>query len=103
MLRTLKLAMVLVCAAMLPLPAAAQAIKLGELNSYKTFPAFLEPYKKGMDLAVEDEVVTRMAPGLIGGSMDFLQLRARYRVAGRVGARPFDFEAPGAAETFRGR
>ena len=54
MLRTLKLAMVLVCAAMLPLPAAAQAIKLGELNSYKTFPAFLEPYKKGMDLAVEE-------------------------------------------------
>lgn len=56
-----------------------------------------------MDLAVEDEVVTRMAPGFIGGSMDFLQLRARYRVAGRVGARRFDFEAPGAAETFRGR
>ena len=29
-------------------PAAAQApIKLGELNSYKVFPAFLEPYKKG--------------------------------------------------------
>ena len=56
-----------------------------------------------MDLAVEDEVVTRMAPGFIGGSLDFLQLRARYRVAGRVGARRFDFEAPGAAETFRGR
>src|SRR5437764_9434815 len=34
--------------------AAAQPIKLGELNSYKTFPAFLEPYKKGMDLAVEE-------------------------------------------------
>jgi hypothetical protein len=56
-----------------------------------------------MDLAVEREVVTRTAPGFIGGSMDFLQLRARYRVAGRVGARRFDFEAPGAAETFRGR
>src|SRR5437764_13633098 len=34
--------------------ASAQPIKLGELNSYKTFPAFLEPYKKGMDLAVEE-------------------------------------------------
>ena len=33
--------------------AMAQPIKLGELNSYKTFPAFLEPYKKGMELAVE--------------------------------------------------
>jgi hypothetical protein len=57
-----------------------------------------------MDLAVEgDQVVTRMSPGFIGGSMDFLQLRARYRVEGRAGGRRFDFEAPGAAETFRGR
>ena len=28
-------------------------IKIGELNSYKAQPAFLEPYKKGMELAVE--------------------------------------------------
>ncbi len=38
-------------------PAAALAqgsIKLGELNSYKTFPAFLEPYRKGWELAVEE-------------------------------------------------
>jgi branched-chain amino acid transport system substrate-binding protein len=34
--------------------ASAQAIKIGELNSYKVFPAFLEPYKKGMELAVEE-------------------------------------------------
>src|SRR5258708_24174073 len=35
--------------------ANAQApIKLGELNSYKVFPAFLEPYKKGWELAVEE-------------------------------------------------
>ncbi|MBV8032595.1 MAG: ABC transporter substrate-binding protein [Betaproteobacteria bacterium] len=32
----------------------AQTIKLGELNSYKVFPAFLEPYKKGMELALEE-------------------------------------------------
>ena len=32
----------------------AQPIKLGELNSYKTFPAFLDPYRKGMELAVEE-------------------------------------------------
>ena len=31
--------------------ASGQPIKLGELNSYKTFPAFLEPYRKGMELA----------------------------------------------------
>ncbi|MDH1291453.1 ABC transporter substrate-binding protein [Comamonas terrigena] len=35
-------------------PAWAQAVlKIGEINSYKAMPAFLEPYKKGMDLAVE--------------------------------------------------
>jgi branched-chain amino acid transport system substrate-binding protein len=36
-------------------PALAQAtIKIGEVNSYKVQPAFLEPYKKGMELAVEE-------------------------------------------------
>ena len=34
--------------------AAAQTIKIGELNSYKVFPAFLEPYRKGMELALEE-------------------------------------------------
>ncbi|MBV6271359.1 ABC transporter substrate-binding protein [Alcaligenaceae bacterium CGII-47] len=32
---------------------AADTIKIGELNSYKTQPAFLGPYKKGMELALE--------------------------------------------------
>ncbi|MFT3717845.1 ABC transporter substrate-binding protein [Pseudorhodoferax sp.] len=36
-------------------PAHAQGvIRIGEINSYKAQPAFLEPYKKGMDLAVEE-------------------------------------------------
>lgn len=37
--------------------AQAQAqgvIKIGEVNSYKAQPAFLEPYRKGMELAVEE-------------------------------------------------
>ncbi len=34
--------------------AWAQPIKVGELNSYKVFAAFLEPYKKGWELAVEE-------------------------------------------------
>lgn len=35
--------------------AMAQGIiKIGEINSYKAQPAFLEPYKKGMELAVEE-------------------------------------------------
>ncbi len=41
--------------ALLPLAALAQAtVRIGEVNSYKAQPAFLEPYKKGMELAVEE-------------------------------------------------
>lgn len=48
-------ATVLVLAAAPSTPALAQGtIKLGELNSYKVFPAFLDPYKKGWELAVEE-------------------------------------------------
>jgi branched-chain amino acid transport system substrate-binding protein len=37
------------------LPASAQnTIRIGELNSYKSQPAFLDPYKKGMDLAIDE-------------------------------------------------
>src|SRR5438045_5866006 len=36
-------------------PAVAQdTVKIGELNSYKAQPAFLEPYKRGWQLAVEE-------------------------------------------------
>ena len=44
-----------VLAAGLAAPASAQdTIRIGELNSYKAFPAFLEPYKKGWQMAVEE-------------------------------------------------
>src|SRR5262249_57281397 len=33
---------------------AQNTVKIGELNSYKAQPAFLEPYKRGWELAVED-------------------------------------------------
>ena len=33
---------------------AQNAIRIGEINSYKAQAAFLDPYKKGMDLAVEE-------------------------------------------------
>jgi branched-chain amino acid transport system substrate-binding protein len=45
---------------------AAQAqntIKIGEINSYKAQPAFLEPYKKGWELAVEE---VNAAGGVMG-------------------------------------
>jgi branched-chain amino acid transport system substrate-binding protein len=51
-------------------PAAAQGtIKLGELNSYKTFPAFLEPYKKGWELAVEE---VNAAGGVFGRKIEIV-------------------------------
>lgn len=40
--------------ALIPAVHAQGVIKIGELNSYKAQPAFLEPYKKGMELAVEE-------------------------------------------------
>jgi branched-chain amino acid transport system substrate-binding protein len=49
--------------------AIAQPIKLGELNSYKTFPAFLEPYKKGMELAV-DEI--NRSGGVLGRPLELI-------------------------------
>jgi branched-chain amino acid transport system substrate-binding protein len=42
---------VLVCE---PAAWAQGVIKIGEINSYKAQPAFLEPYKKGMELALEE-------------------------------------------------
>ena len=44
-----------VLVAALAAPAAAQQmIKIGELNSYKVFSAFLDPYKKGMAMAIDE-------------------------------------------------
>ena len=42
---------------------AQDTIKIGELNSYKAQPAFLEPYKKGWELAVEE---VNAAGGVLG-------------------------------------
>ena len=51
----LRLAGMTAAAACLGGSAFAQGtIKIGELNSYKAQPAFLDPYKKGWELAVEE-------------------------------------------------
>jgi len=68
-------------------------IKVGELNSYKVFPAFLEPYKKGMELALEEinrsggvagrklELITRDDGGTPGDAVRVAEeLIARERV-----------------------
>ena len=49
--------------------AQAQAVKIGELNSYKVFPAFLEPYKKGMELALEE---INAAGGVLGRKLELV-------------------------------
>jgi hypothetical protein len=47
-------------------PAQAQdTIKIGEMNSYKNFAAFLEPYKKGWELAVEQARRSRSSAATI--------------------------------------
>jgi branched-chain amino acid transport system substrate-binding protein len=59
----------LLAAAAFALPSQAQTIKLGELNSYKVFPAFLEPYKKGMELALEE---VNAAGGVLGRKLELV-------------------------------
>lgn len=49
------LALAGVLAAGVTVPASAQdTIKIGEMNSYKAFPAFLEPYKLGWHMAIDE-------------------------------------------------
>ena len=48
---------------------AQSVIRIGEINSYKAQPAFLEPYKKGMDLAI-DEV--NAAGGIDGRKLELI-------------------------------
>ncbi|MET0732562.1 MAG: ABC transporter substrate-binding protein [Casimicrobiaceae bacterium] len=73
--------------------AHAQPIRIGELNSYKQFPAFLEPYKKGMELAQAEinaaggvngrmiEVITRDDNGTPGDAVRVAEeLLAREKV-----------------------
>ena len=48
---------------------AQGTVKIGEVNSYKVQPAFLEPYKKGMELAVEE---INAAGGLNGRKVELI-------------------------------
>ena len=48
---------------------AQDVIKIGEINSYKAQPAFLEPYKKGMELAVEE---INAAGGVLGKKLEVI-------------------------------
>ena len=48
---------------------AQDTIKIGEINSYKAQPAFLEPYKKGWELAVEE---VNAAGGVLGKKLQVI-------------------------------
>lgn len=48
---------------------AQGVLRIGEINSYKAQPAFLEPYKKGMELAVEQ---INAAGGLNGKKVELI-------------------------------
>jgi branched-chain amino acid transport system substrate-binding protein len=51
-------------------PVLAQnTIKIGELNSYKGAPAFLDPYKRGIELAL-DEI--NASGGVLGRKLEFI-------------------------------
>jgi branched-chain amino acid transport system substrate-binding protein len=64
------IALVAVAATALSARAHAQdTIKIGELNSYKSQPAFLEPYKRGIELAV-DEI--NKSGGVLGKTLDVI-------------------------------
>ena len=49
--------------------AQQKTIKIGEINSYKAHPAFLEPYKKGMELALEE---VNAAGGVLGRKLELI-------------------------------
>lgn len=48
---------------------AQGTVKIGEVNSYKAQPAFLEPYKKGMELAIEE---VNKAGGVLGKKLELV-------------------------------
>jgi branched-chain amino acid transport system substrate-binding protein len=51
-------------------PASAQqTVRVGELNSYKAQPAFLEPYRKGLELGVEE---VNAAGGMLGKKLELV-------------------------------
>jgi branched-chain amino acid transport system substrate-binding protein len=59
---------VLLCS-MAAAASAQGTIRIGELNSYKAFPAFLEPYRKGWTLAVEE---INAAGGVNGSKLEIV-------------------------------
>src|SRR5690606_18255081 len=58
-----------VLATILGVAHAQDVIRIGELNSYKTQPAFLGPYRMGMELAIEQ---VNAAGGVNGRKLELI-------------------------------
>lgn len=52
-----------------PVALKGEPVKIGELNSYKAQPAFLEPYKKGIELALEE---VNASGGVMGRKLEIV-------------------------------
>ena len=48
---------------------AQEAIRIGEINHYKRLPAFAEPYRKGIELALEE---INAAGGVLDRPLEFI-------------------------------
>src|SRR5690606_2362004 len=57
----------LALAAPVGVASAADPIRIGEINSYKAQPAFLEPYRQGWQLALEE---VNQAGGVLGRPLE---------------------------------
>jgi hypothetical protein len=83
-------------------------VRIEETNDERGRPQAIDVRARGsalsLDLRFEVDSVetTRMTQGALGNDLDFLQMRGRYAVSGRVGDREIAFAAEGSAETFRG-
>jgi len=83
-------------------------VRIDETNDDQGRPRTIEVRARGSALSIDlrfdvDSIeTTRMTQGALGNDLDFLQMRGRYTVSGRVGDREIAFDAPGSAETFRG-
>ncbi len=68
--RTFRCTAVAACLlAVLPVAHGQDVIRIGEINSYKAQPAFLEPYRKGMELAVGE---VNVAGGIDGRKLELI-------------------------------
>ena len=86
----------------------ASNVTIVEQNDQSGRPTTIRVTGRGLGVNLQLEfavgsVVTNRMQGPLANGVDFLQMRGNYSVRGEAGGQRFDFSAPGAAETFRGR